>query len=175
MGGYEGGLFKPEGAVTRAQFAKIAVGLFNLLNPGAQIQMVNVTTKPFDDVAIDSRTTGAASDWIAAAKKGGLVLGVTADVFAPHSEIRRDQMTTMICRALGWEEEAAALQPVTSGFADVPPGSVHYANANYLKKQGVMLGYEGSPGGSVTVLGVDEPIKRQHVAVILCRVLDLAQ
>lgn len=175
MGGYEGGLFKPEGAVTRAQFAKIAVGLFNLLNPGAQIQMVNVTTKPFDDVAIDSRTTGDASDWIAAAKKAGLVLGVTADVFAPHSEIRRDQMTTMICRALGWEEEAAALQPVTSGFADVPPGSVHYANANYLKKQGVMLGYEGSPGGSVTVLGVDEPIKRQHVAVILCRVLDLAQ
>jgi len=175
MGGYEGGLFKPEGAVTRAQFAKIAVNLYNLLNPGSEIQVVNVTAKPFGDVAIDSRTTGDTSDWIAAAKKAGLVLGVTADAFAPQSEIRRDQMTTMICRALGWEDEASALQSAASGFADVAPGSAHYATANYLKEQGVMLGYEGPLGGSVTVLGVDEPIKRQHVAVILCRVLDLAQ
>ena len=175
MSGYEGGLFKPEGTVTRAQFAKIAVNLYNLLNPGSEIQVVNVTAKPFGDVAIDSLTTGDASDWIAAAKKGGLVAGVTADTFAPYAEIRRDQMTTMICRALGWEDEASALRPATSGFADVPLGSVHYANANYLKEQGVMLGYEGPLGGSLTVLAVDEPIKRQHVAVILCRVLDPAQ
>ncbi|MBN1322258.1 MAG: SpoIID/LytB domain-containing protein [Thermoleophilia bacterium] len=175
MGGYEGGLFKPEGTVTRAQFAKIAVNLYNLLNPGSEIQVVNVTAKPFDDVAIDSRSPGDASDWIAAAKMAGLVAGVTADTFAPYSEIRRDQMTTMICRALGWEDEAAALQAGTPGFADVPAGSAHYANANYLREQGIMLGYADQSGGSATVLGVSEPIKRQHVAVILCRVLDLAE
>ena len=78
MGGYESGLFKPRGTVTRSQFAKIAVSLYNNMNPGDQIEVVNVTERPFDDVAIDSGNTGDASDWMAAAKKAGLVSGVTS-------------------------------------------------------------------------------------------------
>ncbi|OFW59775.1 MAG: hypothetical protein A2133_10510, partial [Actinobacteria bacterium RBG_16_64_13] len=97
MGGYEDGLFKPEGTVTRAQFAKIAVSLHNLMNAGDKILVVNVTTKPFDDVAIDSKTTGDTSDWIAAAKKAGLISGTSSSSFSPFVEIQRDQMATMIC------------------------------------------------------------------------------
>ncbi len=175
MGGYENGLFKPDGTVTRSQFAKIAVSLYNVMHTDDQIDVINVTTKPFEDVPIDSGTTGDASDWIAAAKKAGLVSGVTSTSFAPYTEIRRDQMATMMCRAVGWEDEAAALSPGTAGFADVPPDSVHWATAAYLKEQGVILGYADPDNASATLLRAEEPIKRQHVAVILCRVLDLAQ
>ena len=173
MNGYDSGLFKPDGPVTRWQFAKIAVNLHNILNLDDQIAVVNVTTAPFDDVPVDSKTTGDVSDWVAAAKKAGLVMGVTSTSFAPYTVVRRDQMATMMCRALGWKDEAAALPADTPSFADVPSTSTHWAAATYLNQQGIILGYLDPAGGPATVLRVEEAIKRQHVAVILCRVLDL--
>ncbi len=173
MSGYDSGLFKPGNSVTRWQFAKIAVNLHNILHPEDLIEVVNVTTAPFDDVPMDKNVVGDTSDWVAAAKKAGLVSGVSATSFEPYTVVRRDQMATMMCRALGWEDEAAALTAGTPGFADVPPTSVHWGAATYLKQQGVIQGYEGPPGSGTVVLRVEEAIKRQHVAVILCRVLDL--
>jgi SpoIID/LytB domain protein len=175
MSGYDSGLFRPENPVTRWQFAKVAVNLYNVMHPDDQIAVVNVTAAPFGDVPAKPEETGDVSDWVAAAKKAGLVSGVTSTSFQPYTVVRRDQMATMMCRALGWEDEAAALPVGTPGFADVPFGSTHWAAATYLKQQGVIQGYLDPSGGSDTVLRVDESIKRQHVAVILCRVLDLAQ
>ena len=83
MGGYENGTFKPDGTVSRAQFAKIAVGLYNLMHTGDQIAVVNVTSKPFADVAIDSKKVGDVSDWIAAAKNAGLISGVSSATSRP--------------------------------------------------------------------------------------------
>jgi len=57
----------------------------------------------------------------------------------------------------------------------VPPGSAHWANATYIRQQEIILGYLDPSDPSTTVLRVDEEIKRHHVAVILCRVLDLVQ
>ena len=173
MAGYDNGMFRPEGSVSRAQFAKIAVGLYNLMHPGDQIVVTNATTKPFSDVAIDSKKLGDISDWIAAAKAAGLVAGVSADTFAPYAEIQRDQMATMMCRALGWQDEAESLSGASLGFADVPASSAHWAAATYLKQEGLLLGYAGASNDTAVMLGADEPIKRQHVAVLLCRVLDL--
>ncbi len=173
LSGYSNDFFRPEGAVTRSQFAKIAVNLYNVMHPDTPIKVTNVTTRPFEDVAVDSKTLGDASDWIAAAKKAGLVAGITPDTFAPSMVIRRDQMATMMCRALGCEEKAGALGLDTPGFSDVPPGSVHWGAATYLKQKGIILGYLHPTDPGATLLRVDEPIKRQHVAVILCRVLDL--
>lgn len=173
MGGYENGLFKPDGTVSRAQFAKIAVSLYNLMHAGDQIAVVNVTTRPFDDVAIDSKKVGDISDWIAAAKDAGLISGISATNFSPYDDVERDQMATMLCRALGWQDESEALSTDTLGFADVPVTSPHWAAAAYLKQKGVLLGYGDSADGSAVMLGAGEAIKRQHVAVILCRVLDL--
>jgi SpoIID/LytB domain protein len=175
MSGYGNGLFKPLGTITRSQFAKIAVNLHNATHPNDLIEVVNVTARPFADVPFDSDTMGDASDWIAAAKKAGLVIGMTSTSFSPYTEIRRDQMATMMCRALGWEEEAGALPAGTPGFSDVPRESPHWAAAAYVKQRGIILGYEDPSNPAATVLRVDEAIKRQHVALILCRVLDLVQ
>ena len=82
-------------------------------------------------------------------------------------------MATMMCRALGWQDEAGALAADTPGFADVPAGSPHWAAATLLKQKGILLGYGDTAGDATVMLGAGEPIKRQHVAVILCRVLDL--
>lgn len=173
MNGYESGFFKPEGSITRWQFAKIAVNLYNIMHPGAPIAVVDVDMPPFADVPVKKGVLGDESDWVAAAKNAGLVTGATPTGFQPYTVMRRDHIAAMMCRALGWEDEAAALSAGTPGFADVPADSEYWAAATYLKQRGILQGYLDEAGGDGTVLRVDESIKRQHVAVILCRVLDL--
>ena len=74
--------------------------------------------------------------------------------------MRRDHMAAMMCRALGWEDEAAQLPAGTVGFSDIPVDTPYWAAATYLKQQEVLLGYDDG------TLRPEEPIKRQHVAVI---------
>ena len=161
MNGYPSGAFKPETAVSRWQFAKMAVGLHNALFPGDQIPLVDVPVRPFADMPAQPGTLGDESDWVAAAFTAGLVNGVTATTFQPYEPVRRDQMATMLVRAMGWEDEAAALPAGTPGFADVPVSNIHHAAATYLKSVDVLKGYAG-PNGSVE-LRPAEPIKRMHV------------
>lgn len=174
MNGYVGGLFKPDGSITRWQFAKISVNLYNIMHPERPIEVVDVTTPPYADVPMKIGTLGDESDWVSAAKNAGLVRGVTATAFQPYTILRRDEMAAMMCKALGWDDEAAALPKTTPGFADVPVTSSYWAAATYLKTQGILQGYPDPSDPAAVVLKVDEPIKRQHVAVILCRVLDKA-
>ncbi|MFH1833824.1 MAG: SpoIID/LytB domain-containing protein, partial [bacterium] len=165
LSGYDTGLYKPYNSVSRWQFAKIAVNLHNIMHPDDQIPVVNVTTAPFEDVPVKKEETGDVSDWVAAAKKAGLVTGVTSTSFQPYVEVRRDQMATMMCRALGWEDEAAALPADTPSFADMSPADSHWGAATYLKQLDIIQGYTGPSGSGGTVLRPEEPIKRQHVAV----------
>ena len=169
MNGYVSGQFKPETAVSRWQFAKMVVGLHNALFPADQIVPVDVPTRPFADMPAQPGSLGDESDWVAAAFEAGLVNGVTATTFQPYEPVRRDQMATMLVRAMGWEDVAAALPDDTPGFADVPVANTHHAAATYLKSVQVLNGYP-LPDGSVE-LRPAEPIKRMHVAVILSRLL----
>jgi SpoIID/LytB domain protein len=166
MNGYDGGLFKPEGSITRWQFAKIAVNLYNIMHPDHPIEVVDVDTRPFADIPARPGVLLDESDWVAAAKKAGLVTGMTGNDFQPYVVMRRDHMAAMTVRALGWEDEARALANTLPGFSDLSRSSEYWAAAAYLKAQGIMLGYEDG------TLRPQEPIKRQHVAVILCRVLE---
>jgi hypothetical protein len=75
----------------------------------------------------------------------------------------------MLVRAMGWEDETAALPVDTPGFADVPVSNTHHAAAVYLKSVDVLKGYAGSEGS--VELRPAEPIKRMHVALILSRLL----
>ena len=169
MSGYTGGLFKPDGSITRWQFAKIAVNLHNLMHPGDPIAVVDVDTAPYADVPARPGVLLDESDWVAAAKKAGLVTAPVGNNFQPYVVMRRDHMAAMMCRALGWEDEAARLPAETVGFSDITPDNAYWPAATYLKQREILLGYEDG------TLRPEEPLKRQHVAVILCRVLDVAR
>ena len=178
VAGYPDGGFRPEESVSRWQFAKMMVGLHNALFPEDQIEVKNVSARPFPDVPPDSSVSGDESDWVAAAFRAGLVRGDTLGAFHPYQPVRRDQMATMVVRALGWEAEAQQLASAagTAGgpepFLDVNPNSPHYAAATYLHSLGVLRGYEASDAEGF-LLDPGASTMRMHVAVIVCRVLDL--
>ena len=175
LSGYPDGTFGPLNPVSRWQFAKIAVNLHNAVFPAAPIPLVDVSSPPFRDVAARPGTLGDESDWVAAARAAGLVEGTDATHFAPYLPVRRDQMASMIVRAMGWEDEVAALPPGTEGFGDMPPSNQHTPAATYLKTLGVLQGYVDASGSPTLMLRPAEATKRQHVAVILTRILDLPQ
>ena len=82
----------------------------------------------------------------------------------------------MLVRALGWDAAAAALAPDTPGFADVPLSSPHWAAATYLKTKGVLARAMRNRWAAATWSSASPTLAlRKHVAVILCRVLDLPQ
>jgi len=110
---------------------------------------------------------------VAAAKKAGLVRGVTETSFGPYNAVQRDQLATMLVRAMGFEDEAAALPPQTPGFADVSAAGPHASAATYLRHLGVLQGMESPVGSGIYVLNAAEPTKRMHVAVIISRLLGL--
>jgi peptidoglycan hydrolase-like amidase len=173
MGGYDSGEFRPEASVSRWQFAKIAVGLHNLIFPDDPIPLLDVADAPFWDVWARPGVLGDESDWVAAAKKAGLVRGVTETSFGPYNAVQRDQLATMLVRAMGFEDEAAALPPQTPGFADVSAAGPHASAATYLRHLGVLQGMESPVGSGIYVLNAAEPTKRMHVAVIISRLLGL--
>jgi peptidoglycan hydrolase-like amidase len=173
VNGYPDGTFKPQASVSRWQFAKIAVLLHNQFLPDDRITVQDVDGTPFWDVAVRPGTLGDESDWIMAAFHAGIVQGVTATNFRPYEPVGRDEMASILVRALGWADEAGALPDDVAGFSDVPASSPHFAATRYLKYKGILQGYEDPLGSGAVVLRPGEPIKRMHVAVILCRLLDL--
>jgi peptidoglycan hydrolase-like amidase len=173
VNGYPEGSFRPEASVSRWQFAKMAVNLRNSLWPGQPIALIDAPAAPFADVPARPGVLGDESDWVAAAKAAGLVRGVTATEFRPYEPVRRDQLASMLVRALGLEAEAADLDPASAGFADLDPGSTHWGAATLLFSKQILRGYEQPPGSGVFVIRAGEPTSRMHVAVILGRILDL--
>lgn len=173
MGGYPNELFKPEDSLTRWQFAKIAVNLWNHRFPDAPIAVVDVPGQPFWDVPAAPGVLGDESDWVAAAHKAGLMHGVTATSFKPYEPIRRDELATVMVRALGLGEAAAALPPGSPAFLDVPADSPHSQAAAYLKSLDVLRGYEEPVGSGRYNLRPAEPLKRMHAAAVLARALDV--
>ncbi len=173
MGGYPNELFKPEDPLTRWQFAKIAVNLWNQRFPDNPIAVVDVPGQPFWDVPATPGVLGDESDWVTAAHKAGLMNGVTATSFKPYEPIKRDELATVMVRALGLSGAAEALPPDSPTFLDVPADSPHSQNAAYLKSVGVLRGYEEPAGSGMYHLHPDEPLKRMHAAVVLARALDV--
>jgi hypothetical protein len=90
VAGYTDGTFKPNAAITRAEFATMlakALGL-NITN----------TTTAFTDVAQDSWDYGPVN----AAAAAGLVVGYGGTTqFGPYTLITREQMAVMVAKALG--------------------------------------------------------------------------
>lgn len=87
VNGYEDGTFKPEGNVTRAEFAKLVVDAYGLT-------LTNSAT-PFTDV----KAGNWATPYIQTAYANGLIKGVTASKFDPSAPIKRGDLAILLHRA----------------------------------------------------------------------------
>lgn len=102
--GYKDGTIRPNTEVTRAEFAKMIVNSFEL---GATVKGASVENAGFTNAA----TTAIAGfkdvqsgEWyyevITAAVDAGIIKGYPDNTFKPNELINREQMSTMVSRAL---------------------------------------------------------------------------
>ncbi|MDG0811295.1 S-layer homology domain-containing protein [Cohnella rhizosphaerae] len=105
VSGYPNGAFKPNGSVTRAEFA---VMLMNALKPqdGEAEQQLTFS----DNAKIGEWARKA----LAQAVYAGIMKGADDNTLRPDALVTRAEMATMIARALGRSAEATA----ATGFAD---------------------------------------------------------
>lgn len=113
--------FMPESNVTRAEFTKMAVGIFGLT--------ATSTVSPFSDVSD--------SDWFApyviAASEAGIVQGITDTEFGPDENITREQMATIIGRQYGTTStEAVSFTDAASIESYALPYVAALVEAGYL-------------------------------------------
>ena len=87
--GFSDGTFRPYARITRAQFAKIAVGFFETTREDYQGY--------FTDVDIDAWYT----EYVEAAARVGLIEGFSDGTFRPNTNITRAQACVIVNRALG--------------------------------------------------------------------------
>jgi len=135
VSGYPDGTFQPDNTITRAEFATVLVKAFKLKGKGGQV---------FADIS-----GHWAADAVAAAVCHGIVRGYDAGTFAPDDLITREQMATMIVKAI-------KLRPVAEEpqFADTDSISEWAREAvATATKNGIMKGYPNNtfqPQGNAT-------------------------
>jgi hypothetical protein len=102
--------FNPQGQVTRAEFAAMITRALGLTAAGSAAD--------FADVSADAWYAEA----VAAASQAGIVLGRTADSFAPDRSITREEMAVMIVRAYEYTTGSQAVPAGTGigAFTDSP-------------------------------------------------------
>jgi hypothetical protein len=81
--------------MTRAQFAKVLDLIY-----GINVDM-NVKTSSFTDVKADDAANGWAIPYVEAAKKAGLIDGMTDTTFAPGDNVTLGQFATALVKGLG--------------------------------------------------------------------------
>ncbi len=135
IGGYPDGSFKPDAAITRAEFATVLIKAFKLTLQGGKV---------FAD------TNGHwAKEPIATAAAHGIVSGYDDNAFGPDDLVTREQMAVMIV-------QAAKLAPAAgeTPFADSGSVSIWARDAvNVATENGIMKGYPDNtvqPQGNAT-------------------------
>ena len=154
VNGMEENVFNPAGEVTREQFCKMVVQLFGVLN-------YDETNTRFNDV----KDGAWYAPYIYSAVSAGYIQGQSDDFFGVGQPIMRQDMVTILYRALNKSNSAAALD-----FTDIDNIAEYAKDAvAQLVGMGVINGYEdGSfkPRGTATraeaakvIWGVYESIK----------------
>ncbi len=105
--GIGGGLFMPEGTLTRAQFCKMAVCILGKQGEAAQYAASSVFT--------DVRGSHWASGYIHYCVRNKIVLGIGDGSFAPDREIYFSEAVTVLMRVLGYQDTDFAL-PWPNGY-----------------------------------------------------------
>lgn len=121
VNGDKDGNFYPENNVTRAEFTKMAVSLF-------QIESL-ITESAFTDVPADEWY----AEYVAAAAEAGIVTGTSETTFSPDETVTREQMATIIGRKLNLTSETDSEYADADIIADYALGYVTgLTEAGYL-------------------------------------------
>lgn len=142
--------FMPDANVTRAEFTKMAAGIFGLTATSATSQFVDVP----------------AGEWYAqsviAATEAGIVQGISDTEFGPEENITREQMATIIGRQLGMTSSAAV---VYTDSASIEAYAVPYVAA--LTEAGYLTGDNGqfNPKANATRAEAATLLDRVYVSI----------
>lgn len=93
--GVSGTTFGISQNMTRAQFAKVATKIYNIPVD------LTINVSSFTDVHADDAANGWAIPYIEAAKKAGLIDGVTNTTFQPGESVTAAQLDTVLLKGLG--------------------------------------------------------------------------
>lgn len=140
ISGYPDGTYKPDRTVTRAEFAKFVVASFELQSEQEVPTFTTAASQDlqFKDVAMDAWF----APWIADALAANVITGYPDGTFKPNDLITREQMATMVSRALqakGFVEEGIDLPDLK--FTD--SSSIHPSYIEHVKLvvvNGIMQG-----------------------------------
>lgn len=150
VNGVSENLFEPERNITRAEFAKLLVKTFELEDPTATINFTDVK----------------ATDWfyknVAVAYKFGLVKGVSETSFEPNRSITREEMVTMIVRALNVKQNSVSKGNVLSQYSDLNEVSDWAREAMEIAVQRGII-----QGTSTTTLSPKETATRAMAAAMI--------
>lgn len=150
VNGNPDGTFAPENNVTRAEFIKMIISAMGVESESKEV--------PFKDVAEDSWY----APYIAAAYNNGLLMGDENGNCSPEANITRQDMATILYRAVGATYEGDALGMFTDAaeIADYAKTAV-----SYFVEEGVINGLgDGRFGGH-------EKATRAQTAVIIYRII----
>lgn len=151
--GYPDGSFKPDRAITRAEFASMLVRLLAIEDTGA------------NKVAFTDINKNWAMDAIHTLARHGIVIGYSDGTFKPDATITREEIVVMIMRLLHAE---ALSQTGDSNFTDIiSAGNYARESIDAAAKAGIVNGHLDhtfKPKGQAT---------RAEVATILIRLLEL--
>lgn len=138
VNGMEDGIFNPKGAVTREQFSKMVVQLFGISTSA-------VSNTGFVDVKTDAWY----APYVAAASQAGYIQGQSNEYFGIGESIMRQDMATILYRALGSRGKRAELS-----FSDNDSIAPYAKDAvAELVGLGIISGYEDGtflPRGTAT-------------------------
>lgn len=149
--------YVPEDKLTRAEFAVLLV------------RTLNIPTQPYKGIFYDVTEKQSWSVLeIEAASRAGIVNGVSAGQFNPQEQITREQMATMIIRAIQYKDENLVKElPLNKPFSD------HGKISEFAKEavlQATTLGI--IKGKTSTTFAPKDKTTRAESAVMLYRLLD---
>lgn len=108
--------------MTRAQFAKVAALVF-----GLKVD-TTVQTSSFKDVLANDPANGWAIPYIEAAKKAGLIDGMTDTTFAPGENVTVGQLDTVFLKGLGKTVNTTSTPWFTDAVKQAKEANIHPAD-----------------------------------------------
>jgi hypothetical protein len=140
VGGYDDGTFRPEGKVTRAEFAKMIVNSLEL------------KLEKYDGSFTDVKENDWHADYVATIVKLGVAGGYDDGTFKPNKEITRAEMAVILSNIVDVEVEETEIEALLGQYKDVEaiPAWATEAIAKVAKAK-IMQGVNDNfNGGSTT-------------------------